>query len=206
MPRRNVKTGVEIPILQEGFQYVRNKFFPQWDRKHQWKIVLDPDLPSVGRCDSDKKLIIVCNHPQQAEDFLRLLIHEIAHAVGATGHGKKWQARFLKAADQADQIGRKELASAIRAEVEEYREPKEIVGAEGVYSQIYEYVLDTSAEVPYESVINTTARGYGKSPEELEKYYKKCKEIYERSVIEVREILEARKRNMERIQEYQNRD
>ena len=91
--------------LREKYQYVRTTFFPQWDRKRQWKAQLSGGpFASNGSCESETKTINI-NWETDPKDLVLVLIHEIAHAVARDYHGKKWQARMEKAAKRAEEIG-----------------------------------------------------------------------------------------------------
>ena len=42
--------------LEVAFKAVREIIFPQWDKKGEWKVTLDPDFPSDGFCGIEKRL------------------------------------------------------------------------------------------------------------------------------------------------------
>jgi hypothetical protein len=106
--------------LQEAYEYIRENFFQRWYRNKQWVVRLIPRLPAHGKCN-DKKKEIQLQCVSDDEDSLHvLLIHEICHAFGS-GHGKKWFARMLRAADDAKNMGRNKLAGMLEEEVDEYK-------------------------------------------------------------------------------------
>ncbi len=103
----------------EEFKYVRETFFPGWDRNGHWRLVIEKDLDGAyGVCNQESKTIKVI----ESEDIGSLrtvLIHQIAHAITNCGHAKLWQLRMEKAARMAEQLGRKDLARDIRRDTED---------------------------------------------------------------------------------------
>jgi hypothetical protein len=76
----------------------------------------------VGSCDFTHKIIKAARVPIDDDEVAVLLIHEIAHAVTASYHAKRWLTRMEKAAQQAKTIGRSRLATLIRQEIDEYKQ------------------------------------------------------------------------------------
>lgn len=98
---------VNEDCLQNAFQYVRQTFFPRWDRKRKWKVVQTRScLESDGRkkevgdvlatCCDINKCIFFNEIPENKDDLHALLIHEICHVSGR-GHGNKWARNMNKA-------------------------------------------------------------------------------------------------------------
>ena len=79
---------------------VRATFFPRWDRQGRWRIEAVNDLDgAMGKCETETQTIKLLDGITD-DDLTALLIHEIAHAVSSTYHGKIWQARMNAAAEQ----------------------------------------------------------------------------------------------------------
>lgn len=176
--------------LQEAFEYVRKTFFPRWDKAGQWKVQEKPDLPSHGKCDSEKKTINLQYISEDQDRLEGLLIHEICHAVTIEGHSKKWLDRMKAAATKAREVGHKELSKALFEEVEEYIEAPKVT-ARSYYNAI-EDCVSYNPEAPYEQVLAAVAYDFGLSPEEVEKAAKRCKQIYKKEVKYMRRYRERK--------------
>ena len=85
--------------LEKAFKILRMKFFPRWDRKGEWNVELDHELPSEGQCLVEEKIIKDQHVPEDDDKLYLLLTHEICHAY-FTGHGKRWQNRMLGIANK----------------------------------------------------------------------------------------------------------
>ena len=158
---------------------------------------MDPDLPSLGRCNVyDKKMYI--RGLQKDEDELHfLIIHEICHvaAKGALGHNKNWFGRMEKAAKKAEDLGYEDLAEKIYADVALYRDSEsESRSCEPVYGRVGEIVLDTQASLSFEEVLKGIASEMGLYPEDVLKDCKRIKKVYEEEVKDYREMLKQRER------------
>jgi len=163
--------------LQEAFEYVRKTFFSRWDKKSEWIVIHDSKFPGVGRCRSEDKTIEVKFVPQNDGELKLLLIHEICHS-SASGHGKKWSSRMLKAATRAEKAGCSNVADLIRKNVAE-TEKAASVNASLVYDCIrLRLILGDKLDESYEDFINSVACGVGMYPDELEKKFKQCRKIY----------------------------
>ena len=106
--------------LKQGFQTVRQQFFPRWDRASRVRIRQVADLDGAhGRVYSETRTIRITHLPEGDEGTL-LLIHEIAHAVGNSGHGKhewnrqQWPLRKWAGLNWLDCCGRKSPVTKIR--------------------------------------------------------------------------------------------
>ncbi|MBW2346116.1 MAG: hypothetical protein JRF53_19400 [Deltaproteobacteria bacterium] len=163
---------------QEAFEYVRQNFFPKWDRKGQWTIKIDSDLPSLGRCFQDQKTISLGSVSDSNDELHLLIIHKICH-TSIPNHGKKWLGRMAKAANTAKEIGRTKLSQMIQKEVALYKD-ESILTAQNIYNQIGDAILDVP-EASYEVVIKIISREVGIYPNELEKCYKRCRKVYDRN-------------------------
>ena len=99
----------------ESVEYVRQTFFPRWDRKRRWQIVEVDDLDgSQGRCVREVKTISIVRGMTAGDDLLVLLIHEIGHAVSNGYHARLWLLRMEKAAEVGDGKGLAAIASLLR--------------------------------------------------------------------------------------------
>jgi hypothetical protein len=145
--------------LQRDFQQVRATFFPRWDRSASWKCRAFRDLHGAGgECNTDSKTV---RSAVTVGDPTLVLIHEICHAVGGNGHGKKWQSRMEKAATRAQDVGRPELAMQIRKEIREYQETPLTTDAD-IYNQIDD-VLSAAPETSMTQVADEIRRTFGVS-------------------------------------------
>jgi hypothetical protein len=147
--------------LDASFNYIRDTFFPRWDRQHDWvaKVGAIPDRDNLvgfdGECDPVRKRIIINQRGiPKSEGLDSLLIHEIAHAVAGLAHDKRWRNRMEKAALKAIDIGRTELAVEIR----------EAFYMWDVYAKGYTYdlvenaVLYEEADFSFDDIIAYVAR------------------------------------------------
>ena len=166
--------------LVKIFNEIRSCYFPCWDKKGEWKIIVkDDEIPSIrGRCIHETKTILV--RPSMLEESnneLRTVIcHEICHACAALYHGKIWQARYLKVASKAEDIGQLALADSIRYEVKLWQEaPKRT--AHNIYCEIEDAVYD-QPDCPFDLIIEWVANNNGMTPIELLKRYQKAEKVY----------------------------
>ncbi len=165
-------------ILQEEFEFIRKTFFPRWDRKEEWRIILVQDINGTqGECLKRTKTIHILKELGSIEELQALLIHEICHAVGYWGHARKWQDRMLRSARQAADSGLSALADILRRNVQRYKESHRET-AEMVYTEIGDYVLD-SPECEFDTIIDYMRRVRGVSREEFLKRYRKSRDVYE---------------------------
>lgn len=173
-------------ILQKTFEQTRKDFFPRWDKDNEWRIELNLNFLWKGRCENKRKTIVINPLRCDKGEIQILLIHEIAHAVTSDKHGKQWQNRYLKAAKQAEEMGRNSLAKAIRDEVKMYQNMSPPPNAKMIYERIQEIVLETEVETegiwPYEKIIKNISWEIGLDPEEMEKRFKKCRKVYDSAV------------------------
>lgn len=165
--------------LKQEFQTIREQFFPRWDRARRWRIRQAADLNGAdGQAHAETKTIRITHLPEGDEGSL-LLIHEIAHAVGNWGHGKKWQARMEQAANTAEEMGRVELAGLLRKEIVGYRDPVVRVTARLAYQEI----ADAAAEAPdatFLQVIDCLRRDYGMSRKEFLSRFRRARAVFDR--------------------------
>ena len=175
--------------LREAFLFVRKTFFPRWDKKNQWVVKELDSLPSQGKCDLDKKAILVRSVPEKDHELYWLLIHEICHTVASPGHAKKWCNRMGKAADTAQELGYTELSKMLNAEVEEIKQGLPVRAAD-IYNLVAEWALD-APDLTYDKMLKAVSRQYGFYPEDLEKAFKRFRQVYENAIRESRDIHKA---------------
>ena len=195
MPHKEIR-------FKEAVDYVKKTFFPQWDRSQAWAIKYSPDHPEVefcqGKCCPEIKTIYLGMMPDDDTELHALLIHEICHAL-SDGHGKTWQQRFLKAANQADRIGNNKLSQMINREVESYRNTTKIM-ADTVYGRVTDVVLDTYGEISFERIRHMVAHyvgGYDSANR-----YKRLRKVYEKAVKDNKKMIRMmEKRGIIRIKE-----
>ena len=191
-----MKNENEIKLM-DAFQFVRKTFFPRWDRNYQWRIYLDSDLPSLGRCNVQGKEMFLRGLQKDEDELHFLIIHEICHvaAKGALGHNKNWYSRMEKAAEKAKDLGYEKLAEKIYADVALYRDSEpESRSCEPVYGRICDIVIDTKASLSFEEVLQSMASEMGLYPEDVLRDCKKIKKVYEEEVREYRKVIKQRER------------
>lgn len=109
--------------LQKAFQYVRNIFFPRWDKKGEWRIVYDKDFGIPGQCQSSGKKIFIGVVCQEKDRLYCLLIHEICHVWGEGLHRDDWQRRMAYRREKAYAMSMTFLGDLIQQDIEFYRSP-----------------------------------------------------------------------------------
>jgi hypothetical protein len=182
---------MSLKDYEREFDYVRQTYFPRWDRKKEWNChVLDDVDGAEGQCRSESKTIKI---GYTVGSRLRLLfIHEIAHAAASVGHDKKWQARMKKAAQKAETIGEFELSGEIRKEIEGYNDPENLrPTAAIIYQQIEDTVRDGSTVLPFEAVMDHIRRLYGMSRPDFLKKYKRVQRAFDAATKEREQLKET---------------
>jgi len=168
--------------LQEEFEYVRQTFFPLWDRKREWRVELVEDIDGAqGKCLLDTKTILICEKPPARVALQLLLVHEMCHAFSGD-HQKKWQNRMMKVAHRASDLDMTTLANGLRKEVKIYREAPRMT-ADMMYSAIFDAVLERP-DSDFDTIVDRVRREYGYTKEEFlhgylraEREYQKAKEV-----------------------------
>lgn len=174
-------------IIEEQFNKVREAYFPQWDRKREWKLSTsyadgDGEL-CLGSCRLSTKTIVI---PEQnstthtSAQLRQLIIHEIAHAVANTGHGKCWRNRIEKAALRAESLKEMEIAQGLRDEIEWYSDPSNEprVPVSVTYNLIRMFVYD-NPDMSFEDFVNDFPQNW--SPEEFLNRHKRSRKVYEQA-------------------------
>jgi len=184
------ETGEQVGIfmsdsarLNKSVKYIRETFFPRWDKRNEWVIKKDENLPSFGSCSNRKSKTISLRYIDEDENnFYCLLIHEICHAVTNDNHGKKWKERVLKASDKAKSIGRLKLTELLKIEVKEYGPGKTIGSIKQIYEGFEDYVIDYPHILPYDQIIEKFAKSWGLYSDELEQMCKRIRKVYEQAI------------------------
>jgi len=149
--------------LRREFQQVRKTFFPRWDRAKVWKCRKVYDFYGAACCCFDTKEVKVS---VVGDNLTLVLIHEICHAVGGTGHEEKWQRRMEKVAVRAERVGRSELAAQIREEIQRYQEMP-IITAADVCSEIDVAIESLESEATLMQVAERVGHKFSISPEQV---------------------------------------
>ncbi|MBT4087144.1 MAG: hypothetical protein HN580_22425 [Deltaproteobacteria bacterium] len=166
--------------LRETYNFIKQNFFPRWDRDGRWAVREVWDLPSDGRCDTKEKLIFVRPVSQLDDDNLHLLlIHEICHAFYAN-HGDKWCQRIHNAAVRARQIGLIRLWDMLLQEIEEYQSDRMATASE-IYKRIQDAV-HWYPDASYGDLMRYLAFEQGLYKMEFEKKYALCRKSYDKAV------------------------
>ena len=178
--------------LHNEFEYVRTTFFPHWDTGRQWDIRYVPKSPSGGRALPDTKIIGLSSVPEDIDSLYLVIIHEICHAATQSGHSKKWIRRLGTARDKAKELGMLSLSEKLQQEINYYSDPTRSTSltAVNVYGNIRAFVMVAVMESRshrYEKIIRDVAHGFGLYPSELEGLFKKCREVYAKSLKEAKE-------------------
>jgi hypothetical protein len=171
--------------LQKEFQYVRKAFFPHWDLKRTWKVVVADDLNGAdGECKWDDQIIMVL---RTAETIMReILIHEICHALTECGHGHYWGKRMEQCANKAESLGQTSLAQDLRdslsrhTDLTRYTIPCECEGkltAKLLYSDV-EDILISNRSISFEMVCVILRERWSLGPKGLNRY-KRLRRVYD---------------------------
>lgn len=162
-------------MIKDEFNWIRQNFFPRWDRKELWHVTSERPkdyLVDMDLCDWEEKRIHICS--DSSGDELRvILIHEITHAVvpHSTMHGHKWQKRMIKASLRAKQLGEHRLAKMIKLDVEAYNTNPETVTASLIYSGIKDILIDIPDKT-FEQVKEMLCIRYPMKLQDFDKRYK----------------------------------
>ncbi len=196
----------ELPFtkaLQEEFEYVRESFFPRWDRKREWKVEYTEE-PLPVTAEDNPYFIACCTHATKTITVLRseclvgdqlkvVLIHEVCHAIafkafGLLGHGEFWCGRMQVAAEKAARLGMVEMADEISEDVRVWKDLNNLLACTR-YELIqhvareteedFSAVIDRVISVTYEDLEGVYQPGAGPRKRFLKKY-PLAKEAYEK--------------------------
>jgi len=135
-------------------------------------------MPS-GRCDIQSRTIQLVSVPEDENDLLLLLSHEICHAVTTTDHLKLWSELMERTAVRARRLGYEKLANMIEKQVTDYTEAVQY-DATYVYYEIEDFVLE-NPDADFYQVVDVVAQRVGLHLMELTERYQRCREAYERA-------------------------
>lgn len=175
-----------MSTLQKAFATVRAVFFPRWDPEGAWSAREVRDLPAKGKCDRRRKTVLL-RHASKDDDRLHcLLIHEISHAVTDDYHSKRWLARYRKAGERAERMGRHHLASLIFEEAGLYAHPESCIrtDARSVYSLIRRFVR-ANPHIPFNTAIRVIALSLAHYPREFLQKWKRSRMVFHQALLEV---------------------
>jgi len=165
-----------------NFDEIKKAFFR---RRDDWKLVIDPQLPSHGRCDNKTKTVKLQFVPKKEDSLNLILIHELCHSLPGckTGtHGKVWQGQMVKKSKIAEKKEMPKLAQLIIKEIEQYKEA--IAGGVGTAEDVYQRVREIVTDCPnisYDDLADTIALEYGATRQEFEPCYKRLRKVFERA-------------------------
>ena len=183
-------------ILDTIFQWVRQNFFPNWDKSGKWTIeAYHLHRGLAGSCSNKGRKILVYNHllwrrEGKLENPLELtttIIHEAAHAVlpKPGNHGKRWRCEIAECCDRAKEMRMTSLYKRLREESSVYILTKGgRVTAKWVYSTIKE-LLKKDRTATFENIMNQIDYIVGKAQLDtsgvtfLDKKFKLCRRVYD---------------------------
>ncbi len=182
--KSNHPAGVgSIDRLDEAFALVCKTFFPHWNRDAQWRVSSSLDGRPNHRIAKGSKTILLSAIPENDAELHCLLIHEVCHAITRKRHDKKWLHRMKQASDRALAIGREDLAELLVHEVERYARSgtRLKMMVELIYYSIEDCVF-ANPNLSCEEVLESVALRWGFEPTEMERNWKRCRQVYEAAV------------------------
>ena len=150
---QTVEAGVEVTQeqCQELFETFNRQFFD--GRLPTYRIVL---CNRYGKGDHGlcrkKEREIHLGTGLGGFDLKRSLLHEMAHAVTAGGHGKQWLAEMLRLA---------EMGAPTREDWEAYQDPDQTIGPTEIAAEFYDAGVETDR--PWSIVRAYLGKTYGLS-------------------------------------------
>lgn len=167
-----------------AFDYVRDAFFPKWDRQRKWKLSVNRRLKGEhGKCYTERQTIEI--GPTGTNELLLLIIHEICHAAASPCHGQRWKSRVLVAAKTAATIGLDKLAKQLQDEVIAYDNNDMPSLTQQVHDRLEGIALVGAAPPVFEQVRDYLLREYTLTEGEFRKRFPRAEKVY-------REACEAR--------------
>lgn len=147
-----------------------------------------------GRCDSDRKLILLRHDRAPGAPTLRQsLLHEMCH-IGAPGHGKRWQAKMRRLAALGETWAEQEAA----------RYAEEIRHRRPFAAQIKDFLEQLAyTEIAYRwpTVLRLTALEVGKKPRDLLHVAPWVRNVWTRLMKERRDFQVAQEEVRRKIEE-----
>jgi hypothetical protein len=179
----------------EHVEYIRQTFFPRWDRQRRWQIVQVDDLDGAqGRCDRGSRTISILGS-MTGDELLALLIHEIVHAVRNDYHGEAWLQGMEEAASRSDQNGAAGLAGVLRHQIADYRDGFRVT-ATMLYGEIENCVID-QPQITFPQVVDFLRRDYGFSRDQFLRRFRRAKRVFKEAKQVARETAVAKARSLE---------
>ena len=192
-------------ILDAEIRWVRENFFPNWDKSGTWTIEAYHLHPGWGgSCVRKLNKIFIHNHLLRRREgklrcptLLRLtIIHELAHAVlpKHCNHGRRWLAIMDDCLKRADQLNMRKLGNILSLECERYffRNAGRIY-AEAVYSRIREFA-QKRPDLTFEKIIQYLDYQAGVATVAgntvIDKKFKLCRRVYD---VEKRKISKSKR-------------
>jgi hypothetical protein len=166
--------------MKMTFDEIKKVFFR---RRDNWKLEIDPNLPSHARCDNETKTVKLQYIPEKEDLWHLTLIHELCHSLPGCGtgtHGKVWQGEMLKKSKIAEKKGMANLAKMLIEEIKRYQ--KSIALGFGTCVDIYGRVEDIIIDNPtisYDDLLEGIAFEYGMTREEFEPSYKRLRKVFD---------------------------
>lgn len=171
---------------QRAFDYVRDAFFPKWDRQRRWKLCLNQRLKGEhGECHSERQTIEI--GPTAANELLLLIVHEICHAVAGPSHSQRWKSRMLVAATTAATVGMAKLAVQLQDEVIAYDKEDAPSLTQQIYNNLEDMACAGAVPPAFEHVRTHLLHEYNFTEGEFRKRFPRAERVY-------REACEARAR------------
>lgn len=103
----------------EALAYIRETYFPEWDKEREWTIWLfEGPIRSekgvrAGYTDKETKKIYLLSWMKE-EDLCFTLIEEICHIMTDGGHDDlEWKIQMIRVADEAEAKGDEKLSKKI---------------------------------------------------------------------------------------------
>ncbi len=180
-----------------AFDYVRDAFFPKWDRQRKWKLCVNRRLKGGhGKCHTERQTIEI--GPPGTNELLLLIIHEICHAAASPCHGQRWKRRVLVAAKTAATIGLDKLAKQLQEEVIAYDNKGMPSLTQQVHDRLEGIALVGAAPPVFEQARDYLLREYNLTEGEFRKRFPRAEKVY-REACEARVRREAAREERRRL-------
>ena len=161
-------------FLDKKFKKIKSIFFPRWDKENNWQLSnsINANFSNIcpdGHCSNSSKTLYILS---DINEYERMLIHLICHAIVGNNHGNLWKKRMLKVADLAKKYELNELASSINNDVYHYIKSLKPT-KESVENKCYQ----TALNLPYSSPevwLEIVSTSYGITGRELKKKFPKA--------------------------------
>jgi len=173
------------PTIKELWDFVRENFFPRWDRSRQWRFAFDGlELNgALGKCDYKTKTIVLTNEKNENR-LLFLAIHEVCHAVTDGSHRKKFQIRLKKAEQRAVEMNLNGIADLLRQNIHECINTPNL-RARDIYTRIEHYVYEEEAQPDdFIKVVDFLRLDISLSRNEFLNRYKMAEKVFLKAIAE----------------------